>query len=130
VEAELDHLARVGRIEGGELQGGQRGLGRRRQGGGLGPRVVADDGEHAAGGRAPDVVGVADGVGRPVEPGGLSVPHADNTIEAGRRHLAHQLGAQQGGGRQFLVHRRLVHDPVLGEDVGVPLQFHVQDAER
>ena len=63
-------------------------------------------------------------------PGAFPYHMPDHPIEAGRRHPAHQLAAQKRSGRQLLVDRRLVDDPVLGEDIGVPLQLHVQDAER
>ena len=118
---------RVARVEGRQLQGGE-GFGGRR-GGGLGPRVVADHGQHAAGGGAADVVGVADGVGGPVQTGRLSVPDADHPIEAGRTR-AHQLAAQKRGGGQLLVDPRLVDYPVLARSIGVTLQLDVQDAER
>ena len=66
----------------GDVQVGQRHLRRRRHGGTLGTRVVADDRDRTAVGVGAHQVGVPDRVGRPVEAGCFAVPVAHDSLDA------------------------------------------------
>ena len=129
-------LGRVGRVERRQAEVGQREFGRAGHGGGLGGRVVAHQRDRAAGRRGPDQVGVPQRVGGPVEPGRLPVPDAGHAVvervadPARLARPAEQLGARYRGRGQLLVHPRLMGDPVLPQQGGLPGQLQVVAGQR
>ena len=81
VDSEIEDVLGVGGIEDRHVQVGQRHLGSAGDGGTLGTRVIADQGDGAAGGVGADDVGVPEGIGGPVEAWSLAVPVADDAVE-------------------------------------------------
>jgi hypothetical protein len=73
--------------------------------------VVAGEGQNTAVGRGSRGIGVAEGVSRPVQAGGLAVPHPEDAIVSGTREQPHLLTALDTGRGQVLVDAGLEVDP-------------------
>ena len=113
VQAEVEHLRRSAGEEHRHVEAGEQGLGGARDRGGLAARVVADDGQRAAGARDADEVAVAQRVGGPVEARRLAVPHAEHAVVLRRRVAAGQLAAPRRGRAELLVEAGHVAHEVL-----------------
>jgi hypothetical protein len=103
VQAEREDLGDGAGREQRDEQAAAHRLGRARDGRGLAGRVVADPRDGAAERRGAAQVRVADGVGRAVEPGSLSVPEAGHPVVAAPGQLSQQLRSADGGGGELLV---------------------------
>src|SRR5215207_959633 len=130
VQADVEHLLHVPREEDRHLEARKQGLGGARDRGGLAARVVADDGEAAAGARDADEVAVAQGVGGAVEAWRLAVPHGQHAVVAGARELRGQLAAPGGRGTELLVEARHVAHVVLLDQLPVAGELLVEAAQR
>ena len=121
VQAEVDDLPRVAGEEDRHVEAREHRLGGARDRRGLAARVVAHDGEAAAGARDADEVAVAQRVGGAVEAGRLAVPHAEHAVVLGAGELRGQLAAPGRGGAELLVEARHVAHVVLVEQLAVAL---------
>ena len=130
VQAEVEDVLHVGRVEHGDAGGDQDLVRLRGLRGGLGRVVVAAQRQRAAPGRGARGVGVAQHVGAAVHAGRLAVPDAEHAVVARAGEDAHVLRAPHGGGRQVLVHAGLEVDVVRLEPLGVAPQLHVVAAQR
>ena len=91
--------------------------------------VVPDEGHGAAEwGRTRDV-GVADGIGRPIETRILSVPEAHHAVDPTSGQLARQLCPTDGGRGQLLVQSGCEDDVRLRQQVVRPLELLVEPAQ-
>ena len=130
VQAEVDHLGGGAGVEHRHVQAGEQRLGRARDRGGLAARVVADDGQPAAGARDADEVAVAQRIRGAVEPRGLSVPHAEHAVVLGAGKLTSELATPGRRRAELLVERGHVGDQVLVEQLAVARKLDVEPAER
>ena len=130
VQAEVEDLLHVPGEEDRHLEAREQRLGRARDRGGLAARVVADDGEPAAGARDAHEVAVAQGVGGAVEAGRLAVPHGQHAVVLGAGQLRGQLAAPGRGGAELLVEAGHVADVVLLDELAVARELLVEAAER
>ena len=132
VDAQLDHLGRVGGHEHGHAHVGKQALGGRRDGRRLGEGIVADDGHGTAGGRRAGPIRVAQSIDRPVEARGLAVPVADDAVDAlaQRARPGRELGAGHRRGTQFLVDGRQVDDVQRLQQIRAAGELQVVSAQR
>jgi hypothetical protein len=130
VQAEVEDLLEVAGVERREVQGGQRGLGAAGQRRALAARVVADEGERAAGGGGAGEVRVAQRVHRAVQARVLAVPDAEHAVAVGLRQVVGELRAVDGGRGELLVEAGRELDAVLGGEVAQAHDLLVEAAER
>ena len=115
VEPVFQHLPRVGREQGGKahvVKGHHAVAG---DGGAFAGRVVPAQRNGGAVLAGPDVVGMAEGVPRAVNPRALAVPHPHDPIEFLAGEGIEQLGAVDGRCRHVLVDARLEDDVPLAQ---------------
>ena len=106
MEPERDDVADRGRRENRHAQRPRHLLARARQGGGLRERIVAHQRDDPPEGCRARDAGMADGVGRPIEPGVLAEPESHHSVEAPPRQFSAQLCPPDRGGGQLLVEAR------------------------
>ncbi len=122
MQAQVEDLLHVARVERGHVGVVEGDLGVARQRGGLGERIVPGQGQHAAVPAHARVVRVLEQVAGAVHPRRLAVPHADDAVVAGLREETRHLAAEHRGGPQVLVEAG-------GEDHVVGLQQHREALE-
>jgi hypothetical protein len=130
VQAEIEVVLDVRRIEHRDAAGFQDVLALVRERRGLRRVVVAGEHEHAAVLRGARGVGVLEDVAAAVHAGALAVPHAEDAVVARAREHAHLLRAPEGGGREILVHAGLEPHVVRLEMLLRAPQRLVQAAQR
>ena len=123
VAAQVERFLDVAREQDRHVQVDHRRVARRRQGRGLGGRIVTDDGDDATVHRRAGEHRMADRIAAAVEAGALAVPDADDAVVARVVERHRQLAAHHGGRRQLLVDRRLHHDRQVGDRGRRPPQF-------
>ncbi len=129
VQAEIQDLLHVARVERGHQRVVERDLGVAGQGRRLGQWIVPGQREHAAVLAHARVVGVLEDVAGPVHARGLAVPHAEHAVEPGLREEAGHLAAVHRGRAQILVEPGGEHHVVCPEQRGHPLERLVEPAE-
>ncbi len=130
VQAEVDQLLGVRRIEDGHADRDERGVGkidRRRR---FRAVVVARERKRSALRRRSGEVGVPQRVARAVDAGALAVPDAEHAIDRRAGKARHVLRAPDGGRGEVLVEPRAEDDVVPGEDRACAPQFDVVSAHR
>ena len=103
VQAVVEHVLQVGRIEDRDFRVDEGLLALHGQRGGLGQMIIAGDRQHAAGRRGAAGIGVAQHITGPVDARRLAVPDAEHAVIVALPGQPHLLGAPDGGGGQFLV---------------------------
>ena len=130
VQAEIDQLLGVRRIEDRHADGDERRVGiidgRRR----FRPVVVARERQRAALRRGAGEVGVAQRVARAVDARALAVPDPEHAIDRRAGKARHVLRAPDGGRSEILVQARAEDDVVPGEDRAGAPQFDVVSPHR
>jgi hypothetical protein len=130
IEAQIQIILDVRRIEDRDPAVDQRLLALMRDRRGFRAGIVACQREHAAVRRGARVVGVLERVARTVDAGTLAVPDAEHAVVLRARVQARLLRAPHGGRGEILVHARLEADAVLLEQRARLPQRHVVSAER
>ncbi|MCO1656312.1 hypothetical protein [Pseudonocardia humida] len=130
VQAVGDDLRDGARREQRQRQALRHRLARAGHGGGLAGRVVADPGHRPAGGGGPGELAVPDGVGGPVQAGGLAVPEPGHPVVAAAGERGEHLGPGHGGGGQLLVDARAEHHAGLVQVPARPAHLQVDAAQR
>ena len=128
--AEVEHVLAVRRVQVRDVQVGQGGVRRARQGRGLGGGVVADQDQGAAPGVRAHQVPVPQRVGGPVQAGRLAVPDADHPVAGGAGERAGELAALDRGGGRLLVQARDERDIASVEQLLQPAQLLVVAGQR
>ena len=130
VQAEVEDLLHVARVDRRDQRVPERDLGVARQRRGLRDGVVAGEREHAAVLADARVVRVLECVAAAIDAGRLAVPHAQHAVVLRTREEAHHLAAEHRRRREILVQPGREDDVVLGEELRIALEGLVEAAER
>ena len=126
VQTEVKDFPRVGGNQQGHAEFGDSNSGTTRHGRRLGDGVVADQHQGASSLRCAAQIGVAERIGRPVEPRCLAVPNAHDTVVLAGFHRRDELRTLHGIRGQLFVHRRPKNYPVFLEQGALPAQLEVE----
>ena len=129
VQPEVEDLLRAPREDGRHERVVERHLGGARQRGGLRHRVVAGQGEHAAVLAHARVVGVLEGVPRPVDARGLAVPHPEHAVVLRAREEPGHLTTEDGRGAEVFVQAGREHHVMRVQELPLALERLVEAAE-
>ncbi len=130
VQAEVQQLLGVRRIEHRHADRDEHLVGEVGHGGGLHAVVVAGQGHHAAQRLRAGHVGMPQCVAGPVDAGALAVPDAEYAIDLGARKQTHVLRAPDGGGGQVFVQARAEHHLVFFQALAGSPELHIVAAQR
>ncbi len=129
VQPQVEDVLNIAREEGRHQRVVEGDLRVARERRGLGHRVIAGQGQHAAIASDAGVVGVLEGVARPVHARRLAVPHPEHAVVLRSREEPGHLAAEDGRGAEVFIQAGREHHVMRVEELPLALERLVEAAE-